>query len=82
MLAAATGAPLLALGADCTPALAEPNKWDAPRNPLPFGRIAIAMSEPIHIPAVHDGATLDSCRSGLQKALDRAAAMASGALAD
>ncbi|MBZ5522909.1 MAG: DUF374 domain-containing protein [Acidobacteriia bacterium] len=80
VLAAASGAPLFALGADCAPALTEPNKWDAPRNPLPFGRIAIAISEPIHISAIQDGATLDSGRSRLQQALDQSAVMASEAL--
>ena len=51
-LASATGVPLLALGADCYPALSMPHKWDAPRNPLPFSRLAITVSESFHCATV------------------------------
>ncbi|HEX7228406.1 MAG TPA: DUF374 domain-containing protein, partial [Candidatus Binatia bacterium] len=36
VLASAAGVPLIPLTADCHPALVEPHKWDAARNPLPF----------------------------------------------
>jgi lysophospholipid acyltransferase (LPLAT)-like uncharacterized protein len=42
-LAAATGAPLLPVGADCRPSIYERRKWNRVRTPLPFGHVAIAL---------------------------------------
>lgn len=36
-LAFSAGVPLIPLAADCRPAIEERHKWDAARNPLPFG---------------------------------------------
>ena len=76
VLAAATGAPIITVGANCSPALAEPKKWDAPRNPLPFSRVAIAVAEPFQVPAEHDAESLEACRRLLQQKLEDAGAEA------
>jgi lysophospholipid acyltransferase (LPLAT)-like uncharacterized protein len=79
-LASASGAPLLALGAEAKPALAEPHKWDAPRNPLPWSRIGIAVSEPVSVPEISDSAALEDFRVAMQRELDGAASRAQQAL--
>lgn len=71
VLAAAIGAPLIAAGADCSPALDERHKWDKARNPVPFGRIAIALSEPLAMGELNSAAELERERSRLQQELDR-----------
>lgn len=79
-LASASGAPLVALGADCKPALAEPHKWDAPRNPLPWSRVSLAVADPVPVPEIRDGAMLENFRQILQRELDSAATRAQQAL--
>ena len=72
VLAAAAGAPLFAIGAECRPALSEPHKWDRQRTPLPFSRIAISIEEPLLFSDFPDVAAMESGRIALQKALDEA----------
>lgn len=79
-LASASRAPVVALGAYCHPALAEPHKWDAPRNPLPWSRVSLAVAEPVAVPEICDSAVLESFRQKLQCELDHAAARAKQAL--
>lgn len=79
-LASATGAPLLPLGADCRPAINERRKWDRARNPIPFGQVAIALSEPLRFPAFTDAASLERARKLTQGALDDALQAASVAV--
>lgn len=79
-LASVSGAPLVALGADCKPALAEPHKWDAPRNPLPWSRIGVVVSEPVAVPEIRDSAAFEHFRLVAQRELDRAATRAQQAL--
>lgn len=79
-LASATGRPLIPIGADCRPSVFERHKWDKPRNPLPYGRIAVACGEPLRFPAFEEAASLERARQQLQDALERAAAEARGAL--
>ena len=79
-LASAAGVPLIPVGADCSPALFERHKWDDARNPLPYGRIAIACGEPLTFPAFEDAASLETARQQLQDALDCAAREARSAL--
>lgn len=75
-LSSATHAPLIAIGADCRPAIVERRKWDKARNPVPFGRVAIALAEPMAIPALEDLKAIESARDSLQRALDEATAAA------
>ena len=65
-------APLVAIGAECRPAIPQPHKWDKPRNPLPFGRIAISIEEPLCLEEFRDASDVESARRRLQQALDHA----------
>ncbi len=80
VLASAVGVPLIPVGADCRPSIFERHKWDDARNPLPFGRIAIACGPPLTFPSLEDVASIEGARKALQEALDRAAGEARGAL--
>ena len=79
-LASAAGRPLVPVGAECRPSVFERHKWDKPRNPLPYGRIAVACGEPLSFARFEDAAALERAREQLQRALDRAAIEARGAL--
>ncbi|HYL38721.1 MAG TPA: hypothetical protein VEV17_22580 [Bryobacteraceae bacterium] len=72
VLAAAAGVPLIAIGADCHPALSEPHKWDQPRNPPPFCRIAISIQPPLDFADFENAAALESARLQLEQALNEA----------
>jgi lysophospholipid acyltransferase (LPLAT)-like uncharacterized protein len=80
-LASATGAPLVALGAACRPALVERHKWDRARNPIPFGRVAIACAEPCDVGRFDDADALDAAREALRQELERVTADAERAAA-
>jgi lysophospholipid acyltransferase (LPLAT)-like uncharacterized protein len=58
-LASAAGRPLIPVGADCRPSVFERHKWDKPRNPLPYGRIAVACGEPLTFPRFEDAVALE-----------------------
>ncbi|HVP00318.1 MAG TPA: DUF374 domain-containing protein [Bryobacteraceae bacterium] len=79
-LASAAGMSLIPVGAACSPSVFERHKWDEARNPLPYGRIAVACGEPLWFPAFEDEASLEKARQQLQDALDRAAGEARAAL--
>jgi len=79
-LASAAGVPLIPVGADCSPSVFERHKWDDARNPLPYGRIAVACGEPLTFPSFGDAASLEDARRQLEAALDRAANEARRAL--
>jgi hypothetical protein len=79
-LASAVGVPLIPVGADCSPSVFERHKWDDARNPLPYGRIAVACGEPLTFPSFEDAASLERARQQLQDALDGAADEARGVL--
>ena len=79
-LASAASVPLIPVGADCRPSVFERHKWDDARNPLPYGRIAVACGESLMFPPFADTASLENARVQLQGALDRAAEQARGAL--
>lgn len=81
VLAAAADVPLVVMGADCQPALREPNKWDQPRNPVPFCQIAIAMEAAVRFGDFEDAAAMDAARVTLERSLNGAASKASRALA-
>jgi len=80
VLAAAAGVPLIPIGADCHPALREPHKWDQPRNPLPFGHIAICIDPELKIDDFPDAAALESARLRLEQALNASSDRARNAL--
>ena len=82
VLAAAAMAPLVAVGANCSPALSEPHKWDKPRNPVPFGKIAIAISEPWSHQDFEHPAAVESARLHLEQELLAASTAARQALID
>lgn len=79
-LASATGAPLVVLGADCRPAINERRKWDRARNPVPFGRVVVAVGARRCLPAFTDAASAERARLWSQLALDEAAAAAASSL--
>jgi lysophospholipid acyltransferase (LPLAT)-like uncharacterized protein len=76
VLAAATGAPLIPMGTDCRPAVFERHKWDAARNPLPWGQIGVVCGEPLRLGVLEDAAALEQARTQLQSALNSAAQQA------
>lgn len=69
-LASATRVPLIPLGADCLPAIFERHKWDAARNPLPFGRIAVAIGESITLSRLANEEAIEEARLSLQTKLN------------
>lgn len=79
-LASAARVPLIPIGADCSPSVFERHKWDDARNPLPYGRIAVACGAPLAFPSFEEAASLERACQQLQDALDRASAEARGAL--
>jgi lysophospholipid acyltransferase (LPLAT)-like uncharacterized protein len=79
-LASAARVPLIPIGADCRPSVFERHKWDSARNPLPWGRIAVACGEPLMFPSFEDAAAIESARQQLQDSLDRVASEARGAI--
>jgi len=80
-LASAAGVPLIPVGTDCRPAVFERHKWDVARNPLPWGRIAVACGEPLRFASFEDADSLEKARQQVQAALDSAADLARRALA-
>jgi len=72
VLAAAANVMVVAVGAECRPGIAEPHKWDKARNPLPFGRIAIFIAEPLSVGEFADAPALEAARKQLQAILDAA----------
>lgn len=79
-LASASGMSLIPIGAACRPSVFERHKWDEARNPVPYGRIAIACGEPLRFPPFENPASLEEARQQLQEALGRAADEARAAL--
>ena len=72
VLAAAASVPIVAIGAESRPAISQPNKWDKPRNPVPFCRIAISVEEPLSFADFNDAAEVESARVALERALNEA----------
>lgn len=69
-LASATNAPLVPLGANCSPAIVERRKWDAARNPLPFARVAVAMGKRRMIGPLTELISIQQESNVLQSVLD------------
>jgi len=80
-LASALCVPLIPVGANCRPSVFERHKWDDARNPLPYGRIAVACGDPLTFPPFEDAASLELACRQLEDVLNRADADARAALA-
>lgn len=80
VLAAATGVPLIPIGADCRPAVVESRKWDKSRNPVPFGAIAISLGQPLNHDDFADAAALEHARHSLEQALNASSDVSRDAL--
>jgi lysophospholipid acyltransferase (LPLAT)-like uncharacterized protein len=70
-LASATRVPLVMLGANCHPAIGERHKWDAARNPVPFGKVAIVCGPARTIESLSDLETIEENWRYLQSALEQ-----------
>ena len=69
-LASAVGVPLMPLGADCYPAISEPHKWDAARNPVPFCSLKISLGPPRTFEPLTDLTSLEGAQAWLEKTLN------------
>jgi lysophospholipid acyltransferase (LPLAT)-like uncharacterized protein len=69
-LASAVGVPLIPIGADCYPAIAEPHKWDASRNPVPFGSLKILLGSPRTFEPLTDLTSVEDAQTWLEKTLN------------
>ena len=71
-LASSVGVPLIPLAADCHPAIEEHHKWDAARNPLPFGNLLVLIGMAHRFNPLEDLSSIEAARSWLGTALTRA----------
>jgi lysophospholipid acyltransferase (LPLAT)-like uncharacterized protein len=69
-LASATRVPLVPLSANCYPAIVERRKWDAARNPVPFGKVAIVLGQARTIESLNDLEIIEENCRYLQSALE------------
>ena len=69
-LAFAVGVPLIPFAADCYPAIEEPHKWDAARNPVPFCSLKILFGPPLTLGPFEDSASVENARIWLEKTLN------------
>lgn len=69
-LASAAGVPLIPLAADCHPAIEEPHKWDAARNPVPFCTLKILLGAPRKLGLFADLTSVEEARACLEKTLN------------
>lgn len=69
-LASAVGVPLIPFAADCHPALEEPHKWDAARNPVPFCSLKILLGSPRKFAPFQNLSSVEEARAWLEKTLN------------
>ena len=69
-LASAVGVPLIPLGADCYPAIAEPHKWDAARNPVPFCSLKMLLGPPRTFEPLSELTSVEEAQAWLEKTLN------------
>ena len=69
-LASAVEVPLIPLAADCYPAIEEPHKWDASRNPVPFCSLKILLGAPRKFARLTDLASIEEAQAWLEKTLN------------
>jgi len=70
-LASSVGVPLIPVAADCRPAIEERHKWDAARNPLPFGNLFVFLGLARRFEPFEESSSIDEARSWLEAALTR-----------
>jgi lysophospholipid acyltransferase (LPLAT)-like uncharacterized protein len=70
-LASSAGVPLIPLAADCHPAIEERHKWDAARNPLPFGKLLVLLGPARRFEPLVELSSIEEARSWLEVALNR-----------
>lgn len=80
VLASLADSPIVPVGADCRPALRQPHKWDRPRYPLPFSRIALKLGSPILPEPLSAPEELQRAQGLLKASLNRVDAAARNAL--
>jgi len=71
-LASSVGVPLIPLAADSQPAIEERHKWDAARNPLPFGNLLVLLGPALRLEPLVDLRSIEEARSWLEVTLNRA----------
>ena len=71
-LASSVGVPLIPLAADCHPAIEERHKWDAARNPLPFGNLSVLLGPARRFEPLLELSSIEEARGWLELALTRA----------
>ena len=79
-LAAATGAPLVAVGVLSRPAIVQPGKWDRTRIPVPFARVSVVIGESIRLSTPSSIETIEKNLADLQQALNGVDALMTGLL--
>ena len=80
VLASSAGVPLIPVTADCHPAIEERRKWDAARNPLPFGNLFVLIGPPLRVGPLLDVPSIEDARSRLEVTLNRVSFEAVAAL--
>ena len=70
-LASSAGVPLIPVAADCHPAIEERHKWDAARNPLPFGKLLVRLGPPLRLAPLLDLPSIENARRRLEMTLNR-----------
>ena len=70
-LASSVGVPLIPLAVDCHPAIEERHKWDAARNPLPFGKLFVLIGPTLHLEPLTDWRSIEEARGRLEVTLNR-----------
>jgi lysophospholipid acyltransferase (LPLAT)-like uncharacterized protein len=69
-LASAAGVPLVPLAADCSPAIREPHKWDAARNPIPFGSLTVSLGPGRSFERLADVSAIEHAQQWLEETLN------------
>lgn len=69
-LASSAGVPLIPLFADCHPAIPEPHKWDAARNPVPFCKVTVSLGPPRVFGFFEDLPDVQEARAWLEQELN------------
>jgi lysophospholipid acyltransferase (LPLAT)-like uncharacterized protein len=70
VLAAAARVPLVPLSVDCHPAISEPHKWDAARNPVPFGSVTVTIGPANSFEQFVDHSSLEQARRWVEQTLN------------
>lgn len=72
MLARISGRPVLPSAAVTSRRYVVESSWDRTALPLPFGRIAVVIGDPVHVPADADEAVMEAKRQEITRAIEAA----------